>query len=204
MFYDARRNDHGLPISPFKALVVPRPIGWITSLSPAGVVNLAPYSYFNAMSEDPMMVCFGPGGRKADRPVKDSRANIEATGEFVVNLAIWDLREQMNATSAKLPADTDEMQHAGLTPAPSRLVKPPRVAESPAHLECRYWKTIELPSNDPQEPNASIFGEVVGIHIRDDLIVDGRVDITKVKPIARLGYSEYAVVEKTFQLRRPG
>jgi flavin reductase (DIM6/NTAB) family NADH-FMN oxidoreductase RutF len=110
----------------------------------------------------------------------------------------------MNATSAKLPAETDEMKHAGLSPAPSRLVKPPRVAESPVHLECRYWKTIELPTNDPKEPNASIFGEVIGIHIRDDLIVNGRVDITRAKPIARLGYSEYAVVEKTFAMRRPG
>jgi len=203
MFYDARRNDHGLPLSPFKALVVPRPIGWITSLSPAGIVNLAPYSFFNAMSEDPTMVVFGPGGRKADRAVKDSRANIEATGEFVLNLATWDLREQMNATSAKLPFDSDEMQHAGLTTAPSRMVKPPRVAESPVHLECRYWKTVELPTKDPLEPNAAIFGEVIGIHIRDDLIVDGRVDITKAKPIARLGYSEYAVVEKAFRMRRP-
>jgi flavin reductase (DIM6/NTAB) family NADH-FMN oxidoreductase RutF len=95
------------------------------------------------------------------------------------------------------------MRLAGLTSEPSRLVKPPRVAESPAHLECRHWKTIELPSNDPDEPNASIFGEVIGIHIRDDLIVNGRVDITLAKPIARLGYSEYAVVEKSFQMRRP-
>jgi flavin reductase (DIM6/NTAB) family NADH-FMN oxidoreductase RutF len=204
MFYDTRRNDHGLQLSPFKALVVPRPIAWVTSLSPNGVVNLAPFSYFNAMSEDPMMICFGPGGSKADRPMKDTRTNIEATGEFVVNLTTWDLREQMNATSAKLPAETDEMKHAGLTPAPSRLVKPPRVAESPVHLECRYWKTIELPTNDPKEPNASIFGEVIGIHICDDLIVNGRVDITLAKPIARLGYSEYAVVEKTFAMRRPG
>ena len=204
MFYDTRRNDHGLQISPFKALVVPRPIAWVTSLSPNGVVNLAPFSYFNAMSEDPMMICFGPGGSKADRPMKDTRANIEATGEFVVNLTTWDLREQMNATSAKLPAETDEMKHAGLTAAASRLVKPPRVAESPVHLECRYWKTIELPTNDPREPNASIFGEVIGIHIRDDLIVNGRVDITLAKPTARLGYSEYAVVEKTFAMRRPG
>lgn len=204
MFYDTRRNDHGLQISPFKALVVPRPIAWVTSLSPNGVINLAPFSYFNAMSEDPMMICFGPGGSKADRPMKDTRANIEATGEFVVNLATWDLREQMNATSAKLPAEIDEMKQAGLTPAPSQLVKPPRVAESPVHLECRYWKTIELPTNDPREPNASIFGEVIGIHIRDDLIVNGRVDITLAKPIARLGYSEYAVVEKTFAMRRPG
>lgn len=204
MFYDTRRNDHGLPLSPFKALVVPRPIAWVTSLSKSGVINLAPFSYFNAMCEDPMMICFGPGGSKADRPVKDTRANIEATGEFVVNLATWDLREQMNATSAKLPAETDEMQHAGLTPAPARLVKPPLVAESPVHLECLHWKTIELPTNDPKEPNAIIIGQVIGIHIRDDLIVNGRVDITKVKPIARLGYSEYAVVEKTFSMRRPG
>jgi flavin reductase (DIM6/NTAB) family NADH-FMN oxidoreductase RutF len=203
MFYDARRNDHGLGVSPLKALVAPRPIGWIASLSPAGIVNLAPFSFFNVMSEDPIMVCFGPGGRKADRPVKDTRANVEATGEFVVNLATWDLREQMNATSAKLPAEVDEMALAGLTPAPSVMVKPPRVAESPAHLECRYWKTVELPTDDPDQPNAAIFGEVIGIHIRDDLIVDGRVDTARAKPIARLGYSEYAVVEKVFRMRRP-
>jgi flavin reductase (DIM6/NTAB) family NADH-FMN oxidoreductase RutF len=203
MFYDARRRDHGLTLDPFKALVAPRPIGWITSLSAAGVVNLAPYSFFNAVAEAPPMVMFGPGGRKADRPVKDSRANIEATGEFVCNLATWDLREQMNKTSARLPAETGEMAYAGLTPAPSRLVKPPRVAETPVHLECRYWKTVELPTDDPEEPNAIIIGEVVGVHIADHLIQDGRVNIVAAKPIARLGYSEYCVVEQAFRMRRP-
>ncbi|MFZ5791898.1 MAG: flavin reductase family protein [Pseudomonadota bacterium] len=203
MFYDARRGDHGLALDPFKALVVPRPIGWITSLSAAGVVNLAPFSFFNAVAEGPPMVMFGPGGRKADRPVKDSRANIEATGEFVCNLATWDLREQMNKTSARLPAETDEMAYAGLTPAPSRLVKPPRVAEAPVHLECRYWKTVELPTDDPEEPNAIIIGEVVGVHIADHLIREGRVNIVAAKPIARLGYAEYCVVDQAFRMRRP-
>ena len=197
MHYDAIDNAHGLPNDPFKAIVAPRPIGWVSSMARNGVPNLAPYSFFNAIAEKPHYVVIGSSD------MKDSLTNIEATSEFVVNLATWDLREQMNATSARLPAETDEMRLAGLTPGPSRLVKPPRVAESPAHLECRHWKTIELPSNDPDEPNASIFGEVIGIHIRDDLIVNGRVDITLAKPIARLGYSEYAVVEKSFQMRRP-
>jgi flavin reductase (DIM6/NTAB) family NADH-FMN oxidoreductase RutF len=136
--------------------------------------------------------------------VKDSRANIEATLEFVCNLATWDLREAMNATSAVLPAGVDEMQAAGLTPAPARLVRPPRVVESPVQLECRLWKIVELPSWDPEEPNALVIGEVVGIHIADHLIKNGRVDIVAARPIARLGYSEYAVVADKFAMRRPG
>jgi flavin reductase (DIM6/NTAB) family NADH-FMN oxidoreductase RutF len=209
MFYETRNAvaapaAQGLGRDPFKALVVPRPIGWITSLSPSGVVNLAPFSFFNAISEDPPMVMFCPGGRKADRPVKDSRANVEATKEFVCNLATWDTREAMNQTSATLPAETDEMAFAGLTPAPSRLIKPPRVAEVPVHLECRYWKTIELPTGDPAEPNCMILGEVIGVHIDDSLVREGRVAITAAKPIARLGYSEYCVVTEAFRMRRPG
>jgi flavin reductase (DIM6/NTAB) family NADH-FMN oxidoreductase RutF len=156
------------------------------------------------MSEDPPTVAFSPSGRKPDRPIKDTRANIEATKEFVCNLATWDLREAMNATSATLPAGVDEMQAAGLTAAPSRLVRPPRVAESPTQLECRLWKVIDLPSWDPEEPNCMIIGEVVGIHIADHLIKNGRVDIIAARPIARLGYSHYASVDEFFAMRRPG
>ncbi len=204
MFYEPARASHGLAVDPFKSLVVPRPIGWITSLDPEGQVNLAPFSFFNAVAEEPHMVLFAPNGRKPDRHIKDSRSNIEATGEFVCNLATWELREAMNATSAVLPAGTDEMAAAGLTPAPSRLVRPPRVAESPAHLECRLWKVVDLPSHDPEEPNCIVIGEVVGIHIADRLIKNGRVDTVAARPIARLGYSEYAVVDGKFSMRRPG
>jgi flavin reductase (DIM6/NTAB) family NADH-FMN oxidoreductase RutF len=203
MYYAPARGDHGLKIDPLKALVVPRPIGWISTVSPAGVVNLAPFSFFNLMSDDPPMVCVGPGGKKRDRPIKDTRANIEATGEFVVNLATWELREAMNATSAELPADTDELAAAGLTAVAARAVRPPWVGESPVQLECRHWRTVELPSSEPDEPNAAVFGEVIGVHVADALIVEGRVDITRARPIARLGYSLYAVIDQTFAMRRP-
>jgi flavin reductase (DIM6/NTAB) family NADH-FMN oxidoreductase RutF len=191
------------PIDPFKSLVVPRPIGWITTLSPEGDVNLAPFSFFNAVGDAPPLVAFAPQGRKPDRPIKDSLANVEATGEFVCNLATYDLREQMNLTSAHLPAGADEMRAAGLTPLPSRLVKPPRVAESPAHLECRYLQTVDLPAWDPAERQVLVIGEVVGVHIDDRLIKDGRVDIVGARPIARLGYSLYASVDDSFYMRRP-
>jgi flavin reductase (DIM6/NTAB) family NADH-FMN oxidoreductase RutF len=204
MFYESSRNDHGLKNDPFKSLIVPRPIGWITSIDSQGRVNLAPFSFFNAVSDSPQMVAFGPGGRKADRPVKDTRANVEETGEFVCNLSTWDLREAMNATSAGHPMGVDEMKEAGLTPTPSRLVRPPRVAESPVHFECRLWKVIELPTLDRDEPNCLVIGEVVGIHIADALIKDRRVDIVAAQPIARLGYSEYTVVDSKFSMRRPG
>ncbi|HEY2890247.1 MAG TPA: flavin reductase family protein [Dongiaceae bacterium] len=204
MFYDTMTKSHGLRNDPFKALVVPRPIGWITTIDKQGRVNLAPFSFFNAIAEDPPMVLFAPGGRKADRPVKDSRANAEETGEFVCNLATWDLREAMNLTSDNLAVGEDEMRHAGLTPVPSKLVKSPRVKESPVHFECKLWKVVELPTHDREEPNCIVIGEVVGIHIDDTLIKDQRVDIVSAKPIARLGYSEYTVVDSKFSMRRPG
>ncbi len=203
MFYEIA-NGHGLRNDPFKALVVPRPIGWITTIDRQGRVNLAPFSFFNAIAEDPPMVLFAPGGKKADRPVKDSRHNAEETGEFVCNLATWDLRDAMNLTSANLAAGEDEMKHAGLTPVPSRLVKPPRVKESPVHFECKLWKVVELPTHDMEEPNCIVIGQVVGIHIEDALIKDQRVDIVAAQPIARLGYSEYTVVDSKFSMRRPG
>lgn len=197
MFYDAVENSHGLPFDPFKALVVPRPIGWISSLSASGVANLAPYSFFNAVSNRPNIVMFSSGGRK------DSAANIEATGEFVCNMATWDLREAMNQSSANVGADIDEFELAGLDKAPSRLVKPPRVAASPVAFECTYLQTVELPPSNGA-PNLVVFGQVIGIHIDDDVIQDGKVDVTGFKPIARLGYNDYAVVEELFEMVRPG
>jgi flavin reductase (DIM6/NTAB) family NADH-FMN oxidoreductase RutF len=198
MFYDAVANTHGLRWDPFKALVSPRPIGWISTLAANGVVNLAPYSFFNAVATDPHFVMFSSGGRK------DSQRNAEETGEFVCSLATYDLREAMNRTSEHVAPDVDEMVLAGLTPAPSKLVAPPRVAESPVAFECKYWRTIELPGPDGGPgTHAIVLGQVVGIHIDDAAIVGDKVDVTKLKPIARLGYGDYAVIDEVFELSRP-
>jgi flavin reductase (DIM6/NTAB) family NADH-FMN oxidoreductase RutF len=197
LFYDAIRNDHGFENDPFKALVAPRPIGWISTLSPEGIANLAPYSYFNAMAQSPHYVVFGSGGRK------DSIRNAEATGEFAVNLATWDLREQMNASSANAPPHVDEFELARLTKAPCRMIRVPRVAESPVCLECRLFKVIELPDDEGKVGDWIAIGRVIGIHIDDRFIDNGRVNTAAMKPIARLGYSEYATVETAWRMRRP-
>ncbi len=194
MFYDAIRNQHGLEFDPFKALVTPRPIGWISTLDHNGVVNLAPYSFFNLVSTDPHYVMFSSGGRK------DSQRNAEETGEFVCSLATFELREKMNATGASAAPHIDEMQLAGLTPAACRMVKPPRVAESPVALECRHFKTITLPGNAAGRHFAMVIGQVVGVHIADHVIVNGRVDVTKLGAIGRLGYFDYTVVENSFAM----
>ena len=198
MFYDAIRNDHGFESDPFKALVTPRPIGWISSLALDGTANLAPYSFFNAMAEQPNYVAFGSGGRK------DSINNIEATGEFAVNLATWELREQMNATSAAHAPHVDEFAQAGLSKAACRLIKAPRVAESPACLECRLFRIIGLPDDEGAIHDWMAIGRVIGIHIDDRFIENGRINTAAMRPIARLGYSEYATVEQAWRMRRPG
>jgi flavin reductase (DIM6/NTAB) family NADH-FMN oxidoreductase RutF len=198
MFYDAVANTHGLKWDPFKALVAPRPIGWISTLSKTGVVNLAPYSFFNAVSTDPHFVMFSSGGRK------DSQRNAEETGEFVCSLATYNLRDAMNRTSQHVGPEVDEMALAGLTPAPSKIVAPPRVAESPVAFECRYWRTIDLPGPDGGPgTHAIVLGQVVGVHIDDSVLVSDKVDVTKLKPIARLGYGDYAVIDEVFELSRP-
>ncbi|RMD63010.1 MAG: flavin reductase family protein [Alphaproteobacteria bacterium] len=202
MFYETARNDHGLPHDPFKSCIVPRPIGWITTLSRSGVVNLAPYSFFNGVASDPPMVMFACLGPEA-RPSKDTLINCEQTGEFVCNMATWDLREAMNRTSAAVPHGTDEMALAGLESAPSRLVGPPRVKDAPIHLECTVHQIVDLPCTDPGGRNAVVIGRVVGVHIRDDVLSDGRIDMAKVRPIARLGYMDYTSVDHVFTMLRP-
>jgi flavin reductase (DIM6/NTAB) family NADH-FMN oxidoreductase RutF len=198
MFYTTDRYDHGLPHDPFKAIMAPRPIGWITSISARGEVNLAPYSYFNAVSTRPPIVIFSSEGRK------DSLALAEEGREFVCNLATWDLRDAMNQTSAPYPRGVDEMREAGLTPAPSRLVKPPRVAEAPCALECKWLQTLTLRDLDGRPLDRHVvFGQVVGIHIDDRFIRNGLLDTAAMKPIARCGYNEYAVVEEVFSMVRP-
>lgn len=200
MFYRPGQDPHGLAHNPFKALVAPRPIGWISSLDAEGRVNLAPYSFFNAIADTPPLVLFSSAGRKAgDGSAKDSAANIRATGEFVCNIVSYALRDAMNVTSGSHPAEADEFALAGLEPAPCRVVAPPRVAAAPAALECRLWKTVDLPG----EANILVIGEVVGVHIDEAVIVEGKVDVTLYQPLSRLGYRDYAAVTSVFPLTRP-
>lgn len=202
MFYETQDNRHGLPRDPFKSCIVPRPIGWITTLSRAGDVNLAPYSFFNGVASEPPMVMFSSNGPAAN-PNKDSLTNCAETGEFVFNMATWTLREAMNRTSAPVASEVDEFELAGLEKASSRLVKPPRVKASPIHLECLVHEIVELPCTTPGGRNAIVIGRVVGVHISDDVFTDGLVDMAKVQPIARLGYMDYTRVDEVFALQRP-
>jgi len=200
MYYDADRNDHGLPYNPVKALTVPRPIGWISTVSADGVGNLSPFSYFNGLSYNPAFVMFS-GGCRPDGIKTDTVKNAEETGEFVFNLATWDTRNQMSDTSWIMDSDVDELAETGLTALPSVRVKPPRVAESPAHFECLYHQTVVLPGNTPEDVHHVVFGRVVGVHIDDDYITeDGLVDTLKMKVIARLGYKDFTCVDSAFSL----
>ncbi|QCI68117.1 flavin reductase family protein [Phreatobacter stygius] len=199
MHYNVTAADHGLPYDPFKAVVAPRPIGWITALDRDGRVNCSPYSFFNAISDKPHMVAFGGGG------MKDARAFIEETGEFTCSLSTFDLREEMNRTSAPLPRGEDEMAFAGLEAAPSKFVKPPRVKASPAALECKYLQTVPLTSLEGVTNYFLIIGQVLGIYIDDAFIRDGIVDTGAMRPIMRAGYDQYFQVgpEQMFKMTRP-
>jgi len=198
MFYDTRDGSRPLKHDPFKAIVAPRPIGWITSISANGELNLAPYSYFNGVLSRPPVVMFSSEG------AKDSLAFVEETKEFVCNLATWDLREKMNQTSAPYPRGVNEMEAAGLTAAPCRLVKPPRVAESPCALECRYLQTVPLRDENGKSLNGwVVIGRVVGVHIDERFIKNGLLDTAAMRPIQRAGYHDYAVVTETFTMVRP-
>ena len=197
MFYEPQ-HGHGLPQDPFKSLIVPRPIGWISTIDRAGRSNLAPYSFFNAMSTRPPCVAFGAGSR-AGRAAKDSCRNAEENGSFVVNLATYAMREAVSISGGFFPPGASEFDAAGVEVVPSRIVSAPRVKGAPVHLECTYLKTIELPSFDDLQ-NIVVFGQVVGVHIDDSLLVDGRVDIARAQPIARLGYADYALLGEIFEL----
>ena len=200
MFYDATKNDHGLRHSPMKALVGPRPIGWISAVNGKGEVNLSPYSFFNLVGENPFIVAFSSSG------YKDAVAFVDETKEFVCNLATYDTREAMNLTSAPLPRGESEFGFSGLTTAPSRLVKPPRVAEAPAALECQWLQTIQLQDRDGRQMDQYlVLGQVVGVHIDDRFIKDGLVDNAAMRPIMRGGYMDYFVAtpETKFSIQRP-
>lgn len=207
MFYEPKAG-HGLAKNPFNSLVVPRPIGWISSVDNDGNVNLAPYSFFNGVAYNPPTVMFSAGrGQVEDDNMKDSLRNVIETGEFVHNFSTWDTRDAMNQSSATTPRNIDEMAEAGLTPIPSELVKPPRVKESPIHFECKLIKTVDLPNTVDDHQYTVVFGEVIGVHIADELIMDnGQIDIGKLHPIARMGYQDYTEVtaDTVFTLERPG
>lgn len=203
MFYRTDES-HGLARNPFNAIVVPRPIGWVSTMDAEGAVNLAPYSFFNAVAYFPPQVMYSSTGSHVQGGLKDSVANIRETGEFVMNMATWPLREKVNLSSAPAPHGTDEFEVAGLTKAPSELVAPPRIAESPVNLECRLVKVVELLADNPESPNLVVFGQVLGIHIADEVIVDGHVDVHRLQPISRLGYNEYGRVTEVFTMDRPG
>jgi flavin reductase (DIM6/NTAB) family NADH-FMN oxidoreductase RutF len=200
MFYDALENKHGLPYDPFKALVVPRPVGWISTVSKDGICNLAPYSFFNGVAEKPHYVVIGSAG------VKDTLRNIKDNGEFVCSLATYELRDHMNVTSAAVPHGVDEFPLAGLTAAKSNFVAPPRVKESPAAFECKLFQTLDLPgAGKYRQSYKLIIGLVVGIYIDERFIKDGRIDTGAMQPIARLGYMDYSVVrpDTVFSINRP-
>jgi len=200
VYYDPRHKPIPLPHDPLTALVVPRPIGWISTLGRNGIVNLAPYSFFNAVAANPPFVMFSSAG------IKHSQLNAEQTGEFVASLATYELREEMNITSAMVGDEVSEPELARLEMAPSIAVKPPRVKKSPVALECRYYKTVELPGPDGKPHSFSIvIGEVVGIYIDDSVIINGIVDLSQARPIARLGdLDQYTVVDTIFKMTRPG
>ena len=186
------------PHDPFKAMVVPRPIGWISTMSAAGRLNLAPYSYFNGFSSTPNICGFSSEGEK------DSQVFAMETGEFVWSMATWPLREQMNATAAPLERGRSEFEYAGLETAPSRLVKPPRVKDSPAAMECKVTQMVEILDLDGKDTGRRlVLGRVVGMHVDERFVKNGRLDAVAMQTIARCGYDEYTVVERVFSMTRP-
>ena len=199
MFFEPHLRDRNvMRHDPFKALIAPRPVGWVSTMDKDGRVNLAPYSFFNAFSSEPPIIGFCSEG------AKDSLTFARESGEFVWNMATWDLRNQMSETSAPLDRGSSEFTHAGLETAPSNLVRPPRVKASPAHLECKVVDIFQL--RDVTGAHISRFlvmGQAIGIHIDDNYIENGLVQITKMKPISRCGYQDYTVLDKVFAIKRP-
>lgn len=203
MFYKTDEH-HGLPHDPFKSCVVPRPIAWVSSIHPNGVVNLAPFSFFNAIASDPPMVIISYTGYHQHGGEKDSLYNIKSSGEFVVNMVPLALKDVMNTTSAAVAHEVNEIDLARLATEESELVKPPRISEAPIHMECIFHQEIKLPCNLENSINTSIIGQVIGIHIKDEVLINGIIDLDKIKPLARLGYNQYTSVDHIFTLDRPG
>jgi len=199
MFYEPQ-NGHGLPHNPFNAIVSPRPIAWVSTRGKDGCHNLAPYSFFNAVAYEPPQVMFSSTSIKEDRgDTKDSVANIRDTGVFAINIVEYAARDAMNKTSGAWDRDTDEFALAGLEKMSCETIDCPRIADAPATLECRLTQIVQLPG----AANFAVFGEVTGVHMRDDCVQDGKFDITRFQPLARMGYRDYAVVREVFSLARP-
>ena len=202
----------GMKPEPFKhtvynALVVPRPIGWISTQGEDGTINLAPFSFFNSLNANPPCVMYCPNSFKpGTREQKDSLTNVEATGEFVFNMCTYELREQMIISAAHSPSSVDEMAEAGLEAAPSINVKPPRVKASPIAMECKLLQIVNLPPPPDGSRANVVIGQVVGVHVADEVISDGIIDVKKLNPLARLGYLDYATLDldNMFSLRPPG
>ena len=200
MFYKPKKNPFS--IDPYKSLIFPRPIGWISSIDKKGIVNLAPYSYFNAIADDPPQIMFVAGASDKSFQKKDTLNNIMTTKEFVVNFATTATRKQMNISSKDIHKDDDEFVLAKLKKRKSRLVKVPSVADSPVNLECKFLKSIKLKSS-LRKFSTMVMGEVIGIYIKDSFIVKGRVNSTAMRYVARMGYSEYTTVSSKFKMKRP-
>ena len=204
MHYDPRNDKRPLPYDPFKSCTVPRPIGWLSSISLGGVANLAPYSQWQNLTFDPPLVMFAANGYPDGRR-KDTVVNAEQTGWFVWNMATWDLRDAVNRSAQAFAPEVDEFTKAGITAADCVDAPCPRVAESPCHFECRYLTTQRFPGNSNVGNVDVVFGEVVRIHVDDRVVTDeGKLNIPQIKPIARMGYYDYAVIEDVFEMRIPG
>ncbi|MBO6791744.1 MAG: flavin reductase family protein [Dinoroseobacter sp.] len=200
MFYKPE-DGHGLPHNPFNAIVSPRPIGWISTCGADGSENLAPYSFFNAVAYVPPQVMFASTSSKPDRgDTKDSVSNIRDTGVFCVNVVEYAMRDVMNVSSGPWPREVDEFEKAGVERVACETIACSRVANAPANLECKLTQIVKLEG----AANFAVFGEVVGIHLRDDCLVDGMFDVTTFNPLARLGYRDYTKVSDLFSLKRPG
>ncbi len=204
MHYSPLSETCPLPFSPFKSCTVPRPIGWISTISKTGVANLAPYSQWQNLTFDPPMVMFS-ANQTIDGNKKDTTKNIEDNGWFVWNMATYDLREAVNKSAMYVPPEEDEFETAGVTKLASVECDVPRVAESPCHFECEYLSTHRIPANTPVATIDVIFARVARIHIDDKFILpSGKLDIPKIRPIARMGYYDYAVINETFEMQVPG
>ncbi|HEY8067979.1 MAG TPA: flavin reductase family protein [Burkholderiales bacterium] len=198
-FFEPESRDKTLfPWDPFKGVVVPRPIGWISSMSKAGQVNLAPYSFFNGVQSVPRIVSF------CSESEKDAAAFAIESGEFAWSMATWALRDKMNATSEGLPRGRSEFEFAGLATAPCKLIRAPRVADSPAAMECKVTQVVRvLDATRRETGGVVVYGQVVGMHVDERYVKNGRFDLAAVQPIARCGYDEYTVVERVFSMKRP-
>ena len=204
MHYAPGKDPCPLPFSPFKSCTVPRPIGWLSTVSPDGVANLAPYSQWQNLTFDPPRVMFA-ANQYSDGRRKHTVENAERTGWFVWNMATYDLREAVNISAVEWPDGVDEFARAGVTKAPCIDAPGPRVAESPAQFECKYLSTTRLPGNGPVGTVDVVFGQVMRIHVADAVITpDGKLDIAKIQPLARMGYYDYATITETFEMRIPG